>query len=191
MHVRWDQHVTGEKHPKRIARLLGFIGIFHCTVVWWSQQGKKCKFPSRLYARFAYPIVLSRHILIVSNFQILIKSCCIECRNDPNPKSEVVHETKFSLKISYSTHVLLVQLDRHQTCKPVMVSCHFYSHYRPLCFLKIPWCHFCTKKCQICVICENLDGLHVKWIRNKFYQCQYLLSVSSARCSKSLVSVIL
>ena len=37
-------------------------------------------------------------------------------------KSEVVHETKFSLKISYSTHACLAQLDQHQTCKPVMVS---------------------------------------------------------------------
>ena len=36
--------------------------------------------------------------LPVSDFQILIKSCSIESRNDPNPKSEVVHETKFSLK---------------------------------------------------------------------------------------------
>ena len=29
-------------------------------------------------------------------------SCSIESRNDPSPKGEVVHETKFSLKISYS-----------------------------------------------------------------------------------------
>ena len=29
----------------------------------------------------------------------------IESRNDPSPKSEVVHETKFSLNISYSKHV--------------------------------------------------------------------------------------
>ena len=33
-----------------------------------------------------------------------------------------MHETKFSLKISYSTHACLAQLDQHQTCKPVMVS---------------------------------------------------------------------
>ena len=39
-----------------------------------------------------------------------------------SPKSEVMHETKFSLKISYSTHVCLAQLNQHQTCKPVMVS---------------------------------------------------------------------
>ena len=37
-------------------------------------------------------------------------------------KSEVVHKTKFILKISYSTHDCLAQLDQHQTCKPVMVS---------------------------------------------------------------------
>ena len=56
---------------------------------------------------------------------ILIKSCSIESRNDPSPKSEVVYETKFSLKISYSTHACLAQLDQHQTSKPVMVSCEF------------------------------------------------------------------
>ena len=42
--------------------------------------------------------------MTVSDFQILIKSCSIESRNDPSPKSEVVHETKFNLKISNSTH---------------------------------------------------------------------------------------
>ena len=42
-------------------------------------------------------------MLTVSDFQILIKSCSIESRKDPSPKSEVVHETKVSLKISYST----------------------------------------------------------------------------------------
>ena len=61
-------------------------------------------------------------MLTVSDLQILVKSCSIESRSDPSPKSEVVHETKFSLKISYSTHVSLAQLDQHQTCKPVMVS---------------------------------------------------------------------
>ena len=61
-------------------------------------------------------------MLTISDYQILIKSYSIESRNDPSPKSEVVHETKFSLKISYSTHACLAQLDQHQTCKPVMVS---------------------------------------------------------------------
>ena len=54
-------------------------------------------------------------MLTVSDLQILIKSCSIESRNDPSPESEVVHETKFSLKIPYSTHACLAQLDQHQT----------------------------------------------------------------------------
>ena len=61
-------------------------------------------------------------MLKVSDFLILIKSCSTESRDDQSPKSEVVHETKFSLKISYSAHARLAQLDRHQTCKPVMIS---------------------------------------------------------------------
>ena len=61
-------------------------------------------------------------MLTVTDFQILIKSCSIESGNDPSPKSEVVHETKFSLKIFFSTHACLAQLDQHKTCKPVMVS---------------------------------------------------------------------
>ena len=61
-------------------------------------------------------------MLTVSDFQILIKSCSVESRNDPSPKSEVVHETKFILKISYSTHTCLAQLNQCQTCKPVKVS---------------------------------------------------------------------
>ena len=49
--------------------------------------------------------------------QILIKSFSIESRNDPSPKSEVVHETKFSLEISYLTHACLAQLDQHQIAR--------------------------------------------------------------------------
>ena len=60
----------------------------------------------------------------------------MESRNDPkSPKSEVVHEGKFSLRISYLTHVSLAQLDTHQTSKPVLVSCEFNSHWRQLYFL--------------------------------------------------------
>ena len=46
---------------------------------------------------------------------------------------------KQNLKISYSTHVCLAclaELDRHPTCKPVMVSCEFDSHWRQLYFLR-------------------------------------------------------
>ena len=75
-------------------------------------------------------------MLTISDFQILIKSCSIESRNDPSPKSEVVHETKFSLKISHSTHVCLAHSDRHQTCKSVMVSCEFNFKLEATLFLK-------------------------------------------------------
>ena len=50
--------------------------------------------PSLVYKSVAYPTVLSRHVLKVSDFMILIKSCPIESTDDPSPKSEVVHETK-------------------------------------------------------------------------------------------------
>ena len=111
-------------------------------------------------------------MLKVSDFQILIKSCSIESRNDPSPKSEVVHETKFSLKISYSTHACLAQLDQHKTCNPVMVSVvssnptggnfiflrHFDANFVQKC-----------QKCQICVIYENLDCLRVAFVDFPIY----------------------
>ena len=61
----------------------------------------------------------------------------IKSRSDPSLNSTVVHETNLSLKI-YSNLACLAQLDRHQTCKPVMVSCEFNSHWRQLYFLKTP-----------------------------------------------------
>ena len=100
-------------------------------------------------------------MLTVSDFQILIKSCSTESRNDPSPKSEVVHETKFSLKISYSTHACLAQLDQHQTCNPVMVSVVSSnptgSNFIFLRHLDANFVQQC-QKCQICVIYENLDN---------------------------------
>ena len=104
--------------------------------------------PSLVYKSDAYPTVLSRHVLTVSDFQILIKSCCIESRIDPIPKSEVMHEAKFILKISCSTHVCLAQLDKHQTCKPVMVSCEFNSNWRQLLQYKL-----CTKMSEMSDLC--------------------------------------
>ena len=53
----------------------------------------------------------------VSGCQTFIKSCSIESRNDPSTKLEMMHGTKFSLKISYSTHVWAPELDKHQTSK--------------------------------------------------------------------------
>ena len=97
-------------------------------------------------------------MLKVSDFQILIKSCPIESRNDPSPKSEVVHETKFSLKI-YSTHACLAQLNQHQTCNPVMVSDVSSNHTSSNFFKDTSMLILYKKcqKCQICVIYENLD----------------------------------
>ena len=48
---------------------------------------------------------------------LMMKSCSVEFRNDPSPKSEVVHETKFCMRISYSAHVWLAQLGKHQISK--------------------------------------------------------------------------
>ena len=97
----------------------------------------------------------------VLDFQILIKACSIESRNDPSPKNEVVHETKFSLKISHSTHACLAQLDQHQTCNPVMVSVMSSNPTGGnFIFLRHLDANFVQKcqKCQICVIYENLDS---------------------------------
>ena len=38
-----------------------------------------------------------------------IKSCFGDSRKDLGPKSKIMHETKFSLDISYVTHVSLAQ----------------------------------------------------------------------------------
>ena len=69
----------------------------------------------------AYPSLLICHALPVSDSQTLIKPCFIKSRNNPNPKSELMHETKFSLKIFHATHVWLAEVDGHQTSKPVIV----------------------------------------------------------------------
>ena len=45
------------------------------------------------------------------NYKVMFYS-----RNDSSPKSEVVHEIKLNLKMSYLTHVWLSQLDKHQSC---------------------------------------------------------------------------
>ena len=88
---------------------------------------------------------------------------------------------QFSLKISYSTHICLAQLDQHQTCKPVMVSVVsssptggnfiffkytlmliLYKNVRNVRFVLFTKtsidANFVQKcqKCQICVIYKNL-----------------------------------
>ena len=54
-------------------------------------------------------------------------------------------------------HDRLAQLDKHQTSKPVMVSCEFNSHRRQLYFLlklfKTSQCQFCTKMSEMSDLC--------------------------------------
>ena len=45
------------------------------------------------------------------------------------------------------------QLDRHQTCKPVMVSCKYNSHWKAILFFKTPQCYFCTKMTEMSDLC--------------------------------------
>ena len=86
--------------------------------------------PSLVYKSDAYPNVLRRHVLTVSDFQILTKSCSLESRNDPSPKSGVAHEIKVRLKISYLTHVCLAQLDlrKLRLKKLLQDDCHKHKH---------------------------------------------------------------
>ena len=58
----------------------------------------------------------------------------------------MVHETKLSLKISYSTHACLAQLDQI----PLEAIFFFLRH------LNANFVQKC-QKCQICVIYENLS----------------------------------
>ena len=69
------------------------------------------------------PYPLSQSIISCQS-QILNphKIMLFESRNDPSPKSEVEHETKFSLKIFYSTHVWVVEWNRHLPSNPLAAS---------------------------------------------------------------------
>ena len=67
----------------------------------------------------------------------------------------------------------LAQLDKHQTSKPLMVSCEFNSHWRQLYFLlkpfKAPQCQFCTKISDLCYLwkpqlASSLSLLLVFWV---------------------------
>ena len=66
------------------------------------------KIKNHHWIRILMPYSLS-HSLPISEFQTLIQSCSIESRNDPSPKSEVEHETKFSSRIFCSTHVWMAE----------------------------------------------------------------------------------
>ena len=56
---------------------------------------------------------------------------------------------KMAILASSATNSLL---DRHQTCKPMMVSCEFNSHKRQLLFLKTHRHLFCTEMSDLCYL---------------------------------------
>ena len=62
-----------------------------------------------------------------------------------------------SESLRLARHDRLVQLDKHQAFKIVVVSCEFSSHWRQLYFLlklfKIPQCQFCTKILEMSDLC--------------------------------------
>ena len=72
--------------------------------------------------------------------------------------------------LKLSTHVCLAQLDRHQTCKPVMVSVlrHLAANFVQ------KW-----QKCQICVIYENLESVHFS--STHFFEFDYNDQCTSCR----------
>ena len=80
-------------------------------------------------------------------------------------KSEVAHETKFSLKMSYSTHAYLAQLDQHQTHKPVVVSVMSSIPLEATLLFVQKW-----QICQICVIYEILECIYHIHIHQKCEQ---------------------
>ena len=88
----------------------------------------------------------------------------IEYRNDPSPKHEMVHETKFSLRIFYSKHVWVAEWNRHLTSNPLMMLVLWVQF--PLgatsvlakTFSKSLDVNF-VQKCRICVVNENLEWL--------------------------------
>ena len=92
-----------------------------------------------------------------------------------------MHQTKFSLKISYLTHVWLAELDKHRISKPVIVgvvSLILTGGNLIVCcnFSKIPQCQFCKKKpqkCQICIVCKNLNLCHLTSIIRFLYPFVY------------------
>ena len=59
-------------------------------------------------------------------------------------------------KIQFKKSPIQNVLDKHQTSKPVMVSCEFNSHWRHFYFLlkpfKTPQCLFCTEMSNLCYL---------------------------------------
>ena len=79
-----------------------------------------------------------------------------------SPKSEVIREAKFSLKI-YSINLWLAELDKHQTSKPVVITVMSpFPIGNNFIFAEDIDVKFVQKSqnCQIYVVCETFHPLH-------------------------------
>ena len=110
------------------------------------------------------PTMLSRHVLTVSDFQILMKSCSIESRNDPSPKKWSGAWNKLQFKDLLFNTCLLSTVVNHWSS--VVSSIPTGGNFI---FLRHLDANFVQKSqiCQICVIYENLvcqcTMKHNKW----------------------------
>ena len=82
---------------------------------------------------------------------------------------------KGSESLRLARHARLAQLDKHQTSKPVMVSCvSSVPNWRQLYFLlklfKTPRCQFCTQMLDLCYLRKH-RMLILKYI---IYSCIYI-----------------
>ena len=92
--------------------------------------------------------------------------------------------------MSLARHNKLAQLDKHQTSKPVLISCEFNSHWRQLQFLlklfKTPRCQFCTEMSDLFylrkprMLCQ-LNDLHQVTVFDNVFNTQMIFLVK--RCS--------
>ena len=113
------QHKSGISATSVIAGFKSFCEKWSC-----SQWELNSQHQASLNLKFnAHPTLPICHSLPVSNCKTLIKSWFFESRNNPSPKSELEHETKFYLRIFCSKHVWVAQWNRHLTStNPFMVG---------------------------------------------------------------------
>ena len=81
---------------------------------------------------------------------------------------------QWSKSLRLARHNRLAQLDKHQTSKPVMVSCEYNSHLRQLIFLlkpfKTPPCRCCIEMSYLCYLLKPRFAFNVSfWFFHKLY----------------------
>ena len=121
----------------------------------------------------------------MSDFQTFVNSCFIDSRKDQSPKNEVVHETKFSLKISYPTHVCL---NKHQISKPVLrVQFPLKVTLFLLKLLKTLWCQLCAEMSETCYL--RKPRVHVVIFRIKLPYIHWSMCEVCTCCKRSSISI--